>query len=189
MPYLFASARPILEDMAGTIVFYLVYLTTGSAALGAGVGVALGLGQIIRHRLHGKAVPTLLLLGVGLTVALGALSLVARSPRFLLLKPSIVYGVIGGSMLPREWLVRYVPVIARDLVPAQTFNRAGWGWAGLMFATAGLNLVLVLSLAPARAATSFVLWAIASNFCVFGAQYWVIRRCAVRTYRARHAEG
>ena len=187
MRYLLATARPILEDMAGTAVFYLLFLATGSAALGAGVGLAIGFAQVVRHRLRREKVPTLLLLGVGLTMVLGGLSLIVVDPRFLLLKPSIVYAVIGGSMLPRGWLVRYVPEIARDLIPARTFDRAGWGWAALMFATALLNALAVVMLPPGRAAALFVECAIGSKLALFAGQYCVLRARAASTYRARHA--
>lgn len=69
--------------------------------------------------------PMRYLLGVALTVVLSALSLVARDPRLLLLKPSIAYAVVGCAMLPRGWMTRYVPAIEVDLLPVRTFDRIG----------------------------------------------------------------
>ena len=185
MRYLAATARPILEDLAGTVSFYALYLATGSAATAAAVALLIGVAQILLHVLRGRPVPTLLAIGVALTVVLGVLTLYARDATFLLLKPSIIYAIVGLTMLPRGWVRRYVPPIALDLLPGRTFARVGWAWAGLMFGTAGRNLLLVASMAPARAAAVFVLFAIASKLALFAGQYVALHGAGKRTYLTR----
>lgn len=185
MRYFAATARPVVEDLAGTLAFYLLYVATGSAAVAAGTGLAIGLAQIGWHIRRGGPMPMLLLLGVALTVVLAAISLATDDPRVLLAKPSVAYAVVGAIMLPRGWVIRYVPAVARDLLPARTFDRVGWAWAALMFATAALNLVLVGALPPRVAAAAFVAWGVASKLSLFLAQYVVLRARAVRAYRAR----
>jgi intracellular septation protein A len=187
MRYLVQSARPILADLAGTLAFYLLYLATGSAPLAAAIGLAIGLFQIAAHLVRRQSVPGLLLMGVALTAALGAMTFFTRDARFILLKPSIVYAAIGVTMLPRGWVTRYVPQIARELLPQSTFDRVGWGWAALILGTAALNLVLVATLDPKRAALCFAIWAIVSKLALFAGQYTVLRLRAGRAYRSRVA--
>ncbi|MEP9359132.1 septation protein IspZ [Sphingomonas sp. KR3-1] len=188
MRYFLASARPILEDLAGTLAFYFLYLATGSAQLAAAIGLAIGVLQVAVHVLRRQPVPVLLLMGVALTAALGTMTFFTHDARFMLLKPSIIYAAIGTTMLPRGWVTRYVPEIARELLPQSTFDRVGWGWAALTLGTALLNIVLVATLAPKRAALCFAIWAIASKLALFGGQYTVLRLRAGRAYRSRIAQ-
>ena len=90
-------------------------------------------------------------------------------------------------MLPRGWVARYVPPIARELLPVATFDRVGWAWAALMFATAALNLALVAALPPRDAAAWFAGLAILSKLLLFAAQYAVLRRRAGRIAAARQS--
>ena len=184
MRHLLPTARPILEDLAGTLAFYLLYLATGSARLAAGVGLAIGMGQIAAHLCRRRPIPTLLLMGVALTVVLGTLTLFTADPRFVLLKPSIAYACVAATMLPRGWVARYVPEIGRRLLPARTLDRVGWGWAALLFGTALLNVALVATVPPRAAALLFALWAAASKLALFTGQYVVLRSRAHRTYLA-----
>ena len=187
MRRLMQTARPIAEDLAGTAVFYLLFLATGSAVLSAAVGLAIGVGQLAWHRWRRIPVPTLLAMGVALTISMGVLTLWTHDPRFLLLKPSIVLAAIGATMLPRGWLTRYVPEVARDLLGPQVLARAGWAWATLMFASAALNIALVALLPAREAAATFALWAVGSKLALFAGQYVVLRARAMRAYRAREA--
>ncbi|WP_425228995.1 septation protein IspZ [Sphingomonas sp.] len=189
MRYLLQTIRPVVEDLAGTATFYLLFLATGSAPLAAAVGLGIGLMQIAVHLRRRTPVPALLAVGVVLTVALGAVTLVTADPRFLLVKPSIVYAAVGLTMLPRGWVRRYVPPIALPLLPARTFDLVGWGWAALILGTALLNLVLVAMLPPVRAAAAFVLWGVASKLALFGGQYALLypraRRAAIDQHGRR----
>lgn len=177
--YLLLTARPIAEDLLGTFAFYLLYLLTGSPRLAAGVGLALGLAQLGWHLVRRRRPPTLLLIGVALTLLLGGLTLATADPRFLLLKPSIVYAMVGSAMLPRGWVLRYVPAVSHDLLPRATFDRVGWAWAALLFATALANLLLVATLPPRLAAGLLAIGATASKLMLFGIQYAVLSRRAM----------
>jgi intracellular septation protein len=139
MRYLVHTARPIFEDLIGTLVFYLIFVLTGSVIWAATIGLTIGVAQAVRHKLKREAVPGLLVIGIALTVSLGGLSLLTHSARFLLLKPSIIYCCIGATMLPRGWVKRYVPTIALDLLPTAIWDGVGWAWAWLMIGTAAAN--------------------------------------------------
>lgn len=187
MRYLVQTARPIVEDLFGTAVFYVLFALTGSVGLAAAVGLAIGIAQVVRHKLRREAVPGLLLLGVALTIALGGFSLLTNSARFLLLKPSIVYCCIGATMLRRGWVRRYVPAIALELLPATTWDRVGWAWAWLMFGTAAANALLVTALPPQQAATWFLVIATGSKLALFAGQYGVLRARAGAAFHSRNA--
>ena len=61
-----------------------------------------------------------------------------------MLKPSVIYCIVGAVMLKRGWMNRYLPERAAPVADvATTF---GYVWAGLMFASAALNIALALSL-------------------------------------------
>ncbi len=185
MRYLLASIRPLLEDLAGTLVFYVLYLIIGVAWIAAAIGLALGLVQIAVHLHRRERVPAILLMGVALTALLGLVTVLLQDARFVLLKPSIIYLCVAATMLPRGWVTRYVPDIALDLLPARTFDRVGWAWAALMFATAALNVALLATLPPREAAAWFVILAATSKFALFGAQYATLRMRAGRVYAER----
>lgn len=185
MRYLLPTAKPILEDMAGTLTFYLIFLLTGSARLAAAIGLAIGLSQIALHLYRRQPVPGLLAIGVALTAILGGLTLLTADPRFVLVKPSIIYLAIGLPMLPRGWVRRYVPPLALELLPARTFDRVGWAWAALLLGSAALNLLLVATLPATTAAAAFAIWGVGSKLTLFAAQYTLLRARAARVLAAR----
>jgi len=180
---LLTAARPIVSDLGGTLAFYLIYLLTGSPRVGAGVGLALSVGQLLLLKLQGRKPPALLLMGLALTVVLGGFTFVTADARFLLIKPTIVYACIGATMLQKGWLARYFPEIVRETLPPAAIDRAGWSWAGLMFLTAAFNLALVAALPPREAAGVLAVWATASKIVLFVAQYASVR-LKVRRLRA-----
>ncbi len=188
MRYLVHTARPIFEDFLGTLAFYVLFVMTGSVSLAAAVGLAIGVAQVVRHKMKDEPVPSLLMIGIILTVSLGGLSLVTNDARHLLLKPTIVYFCLGTTMLPRGWVVRYVPTIALDLLPNSTWNRVGWAWAWLMFGTAAANLGLVGSLPAGQAAMWLLVFATGSKLALFAVQYGVLRARASAALDARSAQ-
>jgi intracellular septation protein len=188
MKYLVHTARPIFEDLIGTLAFYLLFVLTGSVGLAAAIGLAIGVAQAILHKLKREAVPGLLVIGIALTISLGGLSLLTHNARFLLLKPSIIYCCIGATMLPRGWVRRYVPAIALDLLPTATWDRVGWAWAWLMLGTAGANFLLVAALPPHRAAMLLLVLATCSKLALFAAQYGVLRARARAAFLGRSAD-
>jgi intracellular septation protein A len=75
---------------------------------------------------------------------MGGLAIVTGDPRIVMVKPSIFLAVIGASMLERGWMLRYAP--PHRLIPPAAFVIAGYGWAALLLASAGLNLYVALAL-------------------------------------------
>ena len=178
--FILLTARPIVADLAGTLAFYGLFLVTGSAPLAAAVGLALGLVQLSWWLVRRRRPPTLLLVGVTLTALLASVTIVTADPRFLLIKPTIVYAVVAASMLPRGWIRRYVPPIALEVLSARTLDRFGWAWAALLGASAVGNLLLVAFLPPRVAGGVLLAGGLTAKLLLFAGQSVTLDRRARR---------
>lgn len=186
MKNLFQASRVLLLDMASTLFFLAVYLATGSILLAVALGMALGIGQIAWELVRKRPVEALQWLSLVIILASGSATFVTNDPVFVMLKPTVVYVVVGVVMLKRGWMTRYLPPIAQATVPdlGITF---GYVWAGLMFFSAALNIVLALTLEPGTWAAVKSFWAIGSKLALFGIQYAVMKSTGVRRARAMMA--
>lgn len=186
MKNLFQASRVLLLDMASTLLFLGVYVVTGNLFLAVGLGMALGLGQIAWHLLHREPVEALQWLSVVIILASGTATFFTSDPLFVMLKPTIVYVVVGVVMLKRGWMNRYLPPIAQATVPDLGI-RFGYIWAGLMFFSAVLNIALALTLDPASWAAVKSAWAIGSKIALFLIQYAVMKSTGIRRAKAAMA--
>ena len=121
-------------------------------------------------------------------VGSGAATLLTNDPRFVMVKPSLIYIVVGIVMLKRGWMNRYLPPVAMEVVPdiAVVF---GFVWAGLMFATAALNIVVALNFSVVAWSAFMSVFAIVSKAGLFLIQYAVMRTIGVRRRRAMPSPG
>ena len=168
------STQLLASDLASTIVFLVVLIATRNLVLAVATGVALGVAQIGWMLARGKPIDAMQWLSVGLVVAAGAATLLTKDPRFVMLKPSVVYCIVGAYMLRPGWLNRYLPPVAVEVVPDLAYA-FGFVWAGLMFASAALNLVLALKLDPVTWSLVISAWGIASKAALFLVQFVVMR--------------
>jgi intracellular septation protein len=184
MKDLMQSGRALASDMAATILFLVVLLVTKNLPLAVALGIALGVGQVGWSLARKKPIELMQWMGVGLVVVSGLATLITSDPRFVMLKPTAVYIVVGLVMLKPGWMLRYLPPIAIQTTPdlAVVF---GYIWAGLMFVSAGVNLVLAANLEPATWAAVKSVYAIGSKLLLFFIQYGVMRFVGQR--RARMA--
>jgi len=145
MRNLFQASRILLLDLASTLLFLGVYAVTGNLFLAVGLGMALGIVQIGWQLANKQPVEALQWLSLVIIFASGSATFLTDDPLFIMMKPSIIYVIVGLVMLKRGWMTRYLPPIARATVPdlAITF---GYVWAGMMFFSAVLNIVLALTL-------------------------------------------
>ena len=104
MKNLFQASRVLLLDMASTLLFLGVYVATGNLFLAVGLGMALGLGQIAWHLFHREPVEALQWLSVVIILASGTATFFTNDPLFVMLKPSVIYVVVGVVMLKRGWM-------------------------------------------------------------------------------------
>lgn len=186
MKDLFQASRVLLLDMASTLLFLAAYVLTGNLFLAVALGMALGIGQIAWELVRKRPVEALQWLSLVIILVSGSATFVTNDPVFVMLKPTVIYVVVGIVMLKRGWMTRYLPPIAQATVPdlGITF---GYVWAGLMFFSAALNIVLALTLEPATWAAVKSFWAIGSKLALFGIQYAVMKSTGVRRARAMMA--
>lgn len=174
MKALLSAARPLLTDMASTILFFCIYALTGRLIVAVALGLGLAAGQIGWELLRNRAVDTLQWISVVMVLSSGSAALITNNPVFVMVKPSLIYLLIGAAMLKRGWMNHYLPPRALELVPdlAITF---GYVWAGLMFLSATLNLVLALSLSVTAWGVAMSAWSIASKTTLFLGQYGLMK--------------
>ena len=180
------SGRLLVSDLAATIVFLVVLLATGDLMLAVALGVALGIAQIAWMKIRRQPIDTMQWLSIGLVVVSGIATMLTRDPRFVMLKPSVIYCIVGAYMLRPGWLNRYLPDVAKHFVPdlARLF---GYVWAGLMFGSAALNIALAMTLPPVTWSAVMSVWGIASKVALFGIQFAIMRTVGVRRARAAMA--
>jgi intracellular septation protein A len=152
------------------------------------LGIALGVGQIGWEYARKKPIDTMQWMSLFLIVGSGAATLLTNDPRFVMVKPSLIYSVVGVVMLKRGWMNRYLPPVAMEVMPdiAIVF---GFVWSGLMFATAALNIVVALNFSVVAWSAFMSVFAIASKAGLFLIQYAVMRSIGVRRRRAMPSSG
>jgi len=141
--FLFA-AKLLVLDLASTILFLIAYLLTQNIPLAVALGITLGIAQISLQFARRKPIDTMEWLSLFLVVTSGTAALLTDNPRFVIFKPSVIYVIVGIVMLKPGWMNRYLPPLAKAVVPDIAVI-VGLLWAGLMFATAILNAYVALN--------------------------------------------
>ena len=143
-------------------------------------------GQIGWKLLRRIPVDALQWISAVVVLASGSAAIVTDNPVFVMLKPSVIYLLVGWAMLKRGWMNHYLPPRALEFVPdlAITF---GYVWAGLMFFSAALNLVLALNLSVTQWGIAMSVWGTASKFALFFLQYGVMKFIGRRRYQTQTA--
>ena len=183
MKNLFEAGKLLLLDMAATLFFLVLYLSTHNVALSVVLGMALGIAQIGWQFARRRPIDTMQWMSLFLVLGAGTVTLLTNDPRFVLMKPSVAHFAIGAIMLRRGWMLRYSPDIVKDNAP-DVVMIAGYAWAVLMFVL-GAGVI-------ATALTGDVkLWAFYVTVIAFGAkivafaiQYVVTRIVITRRLRA-----
>ena len=189
MRNLFEAGRLLLLDMAATLFFLVLYLLTHNVALSVILGMALGIAQIGWQLARRKPIDTMQWMSLFLVLGAGTVTLITDDPRFVMIKPSVIYLIVGVVMLKRGWMNRYLPPIAIELVPdiAVIF---GYAWSGLMFFSAALNLIVALNFSVVTWSVTMSVWGIASKAAMFLIGYAVMRTIgAARSRRRRLGDG
>lgn len=181
------SAGLLLTDLASTILFLVVLLATKNLMVAVALGVALGVLQIGWMMARRQKIDTMQWLSIGLVVVSGAATMLTDNPRFVMLKPSVIYCVVGTYMLKPGWMTRYLPPIAQHTV-ADLAWWFGFAWAGLMFFSAALNIALAWTLDPVTWSAVMSVWGLASKAVLFVGQYAIMKTTAIRRVRRKMAE-
>jgi intracellular septation protein len=187
MRNLLEAGRMLLLDMAATLFFLVLYLLTHNVALSVVFGMALGVAQIGWQLARGKPIDTMQWMSLFLVLGAGTVTLITNDPRFLMIKPTVIYLIVGIVMLKRGWMNRYLPPIAIELVPdiAVIF---GYAWSVLMFFSAALNLIVALNFSVVTWSATMSIWGIASKVLLFLIGYATMRIIGKRRHRARQLQ-
>jgi intracellular septation protein len=188
---LLAAIGPLVVDLGSTLVFYALFALTDDPRLAAAVGMALAAVQLVVAKVRHRPIATLQWASITLVLAVGTLTLLTNDPRFVLFKATLVYGIIGTSMLKRGWMSRYVPPIATAHLPERLLSGFERVWAILLLGTGVLNLALVLATRPERVAQVMAVWVVASKLVLFAIQYaWcrAVARPAIKAQLQRSAD-
>lgn len=188
MANLLRSARLLVSDLASTLLFLAVLLITKDLILAVSLGVGLGVVQIGWLMARRQKIDAMQWLSIGLVVVSGVATLLTSDARFVMLKPSVIYCIVGAYMLRPGWMSRYLPPIAVQTV-ADVAYIYGFVWAGLMFGSAALNIVLALTLDPIAWSATMSIWGIASKVALFLIQYATMTMIGRRRAAAAMARG
>jgi intracellular septation protein len=184
MKNLFHAASFLLLDLASTFVFLILILLTKNVPLSIVLGMVFGVAQIGWEFARKKPVGVMQWLSLFLVVTFGTISLVTNDPRFVMIKPSLIYVIVGIVMLKPGWMNRYLPETAMEIVP-DIGVIFGFVWAALMFVSAGVNIVLALKLSPVTWAAVMSTYGLVTKIALFAIQYTTMRFIGVRRRRAQ----
>ena len=184
MKSLLHAGKFLLLDMASTMFFLAVLLFTDNVPLAVALGIGLGVLQFGWQVLRKKPIDTMQWMSLFLVVASGTATLLTNDPRFVMIKPTIIYVIVGVVMLRPGWMNRYLPAVAIEVVPDLAFF-FGYVWSALMFGSAALNVYVLMHYDLATWAAFMSAWGIASKLGLFLLQYGLMRFVGVRRRRAR----
>lgn len=168
------AGRFVLLDLLSTLVFVGLYAATHNVYLATFLGIAGGVAEIGYEKYHGAPIATMQWLSLVLVIGFGTATLMTHNPVFIMLKPTLVYCIVGAVMLKPGWINRYLPPVAQRLAGDVTFV-FGYVWAGLMFVTAGANFGFALFARPALYGWFLSVFPIASKIVLILMQYGVTR--------------
>ena len=174
MKNLLHAARPLLSDFLPTIAFAVLVALHVDPRYAVGGALAFALVQIAVQRLRGLPIPLLQWASVALVIVFGSVSLVTNDPRFLMIKPSIIYVAVGVVMLKPGWMNRYLPERAIRIVPDIGYA-FGFVWAGLMFLSALVNVVVAMNFSFLTWTAFMSAYATSTKLGLFLVQYATMR--------------
>jgi intracellular septation protein A len=139
--------------------------------------------QIVWLKLRRQPIDLMQWMSLALVLVFGSASLLTHDPRFVMLKPTVIYVAVGAVMLKKGWMTRYVPPIAL-LWSRDVSIVFGYVWAGMMLLTAALNLALVAHGDPKLWAWFLGVFPLSSKLALFAVQYLTMRTITIMRVRA-----
>lgn len=104
MKSLFEAGKLLLLDMASTFFFLVLFLLTHNVTLSVALGMALGIAQIGRQFARKLPIDTMQWMSLFLVLGSGAATLLTHDPRYVMVKPSVIYSIVGIVMLKPGWM-------------------------------------------------------------------------------------
>lgn len=187
MRYAFTAGLFLLEDLLSTVFFMLLISLTHDVTLATGAAIGIGVIQVTVCWVRRRPVDAMQWLSLGLVVVMGGATLLTHDPRFVMVKPTLILTAVGAVMLKRGWMNRYLPAIVTDNAP-ELGAFFGYVWAGMMFATAALNLALAFGTDARTWAVVMSIVPLAGKIGLFVIQYATLRILVGRKLRAARVE-
>ena len=169
------ALRQLLSDFLSAILFLVVYAISGSLFAAAGIAVSAALVQFARLGLTRRRIEPMQWMSLGLVVVLGGATMLTQSPRFVMIKPTIVHFAVATVMLRRGWMLRYLPELVLQNVPEPTIVAAGYAWAALLAALGLTNLFIALRFDFTTWAWFISVGSVGAKLALFALQYGVFR--------------
>lgn len=188
MRYALTAGLFLLEDLLSTVFFMVLISLTHDVALATAAAIAIGAGQVGLCWIRRKPVDAMQWLSLGLVIVMGGATLLTHDPRFVMVKPTLVLTAVGVVMLKKGWMNRYLPPIVTDNAPELGLV-FGYVWAGMMFATAALNLAVAFGTDARTWAVVMSTVPLTSKIALFLIQFATMRILVGRRVRAARMEG
>ena len=169
------ALRQLLSDFLSAILFLAVYTLSGNLVVAAGLAVAVGLAQFAFLRLAGRRIEPMQGMSLALVVVLGGATILTQSPRFMMIKPTIIHFAIATILLRRGWMLPYLPEFVLRNVPEPAIVAAGYAWAALLAALGIVNLVIALRFDFTTWAWFISVGSVGAKLAAFALQYVVFR--------------
>lgn len=185
MGYLFKALAPLVSDLASSIFFAAIIGITGNIYLATGIGIAVGIAQILIMKLMGRQIFLMQWMSLGLVVVFGSLTLYLHDPRFVMVKFAIGHVAVGVAMFQRNWMSRYLPdVVTRNLSQGELTLYSAM-WPVMMLGLAAASLYIGLTMGPKPWAFFLGVVSPAAPWVLFALQYVMIRLHVRRIIRKR----
>jgi len=179
------AARPLITDFLGSIFFAVLLALNVETSTAAAIGIAVSAGVILVQVALRKPVAALQWASLALVLLAGVATMLTQDPRFVMIKPTLIYLVLGFVMLRRGWMVRYIPPIAVGHLEDVAI-RFGYVWSALMFVTAAANFVIAIWF-TSHWGVFIGIVPMASKAGLFAIQYVISRTVARRRILAQRA--
>ena len=175
MGHLAEALKPLVADLASSIFFAILIAVTGNIYLATGIGMAIGVAQILYLKVRRKPVSAMQWTSLALVIVFGSLTLYLHDPRFVMVKFAIAHVAIGAAMLQPNWMSRYLPKIVTDTLSVRELTIYSAMWPVMMFGIAAAGLYIGLYVG--QAAWTWFLGTInpAAPWVLLAIQYVLIR--------------
>ena len=187
MKNLMFAIRPLLMDFLSTAVFIAVSAASHNPLLATGLAIGVGISQVAFQMVTRRPVALMQWAGLFLVVVFGSATLISHDPRFMMVKPTLIYTAVAIIMLKPGWIWRYVPPAGQTRLSHSHIVAWGYVWSGLMFLTAALNLGVALTLSLTAWSAFMAIFPVVSKLSLFAVQYVALRNSAMRKVREERA--
>ena len=138
------AASTATEWLGFMVAGGVVGLAEAPVLLATVVVIVATLAQILWIKARGHKVDTMLWVSLGLVTVLGSATIYFHSENFIKWKPTVLYWVMGGSLLVAQVFFR-INLIQRLMgaqmeLPDGAWRAMGWAWTGFFAAMGVLNL-------------------------------------------------